>query len=85
MALNVKDEVELQDLDVRDMATSFVAVQARQWQRRTVNRLLEEIKPQLEDARRDGNRPDTIALLRAAWLDLGFRGLLESSDEAPDR
>ena len=77
MGLTIKDDTELEDLDVRDMANTFVAVSARQWQRRAANRLIAHIAPQIEEARRNGHKPDTVALLRDAWLDLGFQGLLD--------
>lgn len=84
MSIQIKDETRLEDLDILDLTRSFVAVSARQWQRRTVNRLIAHIQPQLDEARREGHKPDTVALLRDAWLELGFTSLLESSDETPN-
>jgi len=71
----------LQTLDARDLVSTFVAVHARQWQRRVVNRILPKVTAAMLEAQLKGDSPDMAGILRQVWLEEDLITLLLGTDE----
>lgn len=76
--MNTKSDIELQDDDIADAVRSFIALQARSWQRRQKNAVLPKVLRMAVDARDNGDEPDVPGIIRQVWLERDLTGLLES-------
>lgn len=69
MTWSRRDESELDDAAALDTIRTFIAVQARDWQRRQLNRVAPRVRALIDEARSNGDAPDVPALIRQVWLD----------------
>jgi len=76
--VNPKSDTVLQDEDIADAVRSFIALQARSWQRRQKNAVLPKVSRMVLDARDNGDEPDVPGIIRQVWLERDLTGLLES-------
>lgn len=66
---NEIDGDDLDDAAIKDAISSFVAVHARDWQRRVRNAMFAQVGPQVMELRRRNKAVDTKKLIHRAWLD----------------
>lgn len=59
---------QLDDAAIADSVNTFIAVQARDWQRRQRNRVLSAVFTEVDYARQSGDSPDVPAIIRKVWL-----------------
>jgi len=76
--VNPRSDTQLQDDDIADAVRSFIALQARSWQRRQKNAVLPRVLRMAVDARDNGDEPDVPGIIRQVWLERDLTGLLES-------
>ena len=64
-----KTAEQLDDEALKSMVTSFITVQAADWRRRQLNRVLPALFHAVDEARASGDAVDVQALLKQIWLD----------------
>ena len=75
---NTPTRDELDDAAIADAVRSFIALEARDWQRRQRARLLTPVLRLVDEARERGDAPDVAAFIRQVWLDRKMPELPES-------
>lgn len=63
-----KVESELEDAAIADAVGTYVSVQARDWKRRQLNRVLPGVFALVDAARAKGDAPDVPAIIRQVFL-----------------
>lgn len=69
-----KTPEELDDAAVVDAVRTFLAVQARDWQRRQQNEVLPRVLKLVDEARANGDAPDVPAIIRQVFLNRQLPG-----------
>jgi hypothetical protein len=71
MAVSRRTETDqdLEDAAVADACRTYIALQARDWQRRQRNRVLPAVLRLVDEARSNGDAPDIPALIKQVFLD----------------
>jgi hypothetical protein len=67
VAINPKTRVQLEDQAIRDAVSTIVGLEMRRMKNAMVNRMLEQIAPQVEDARLFGKSVDVPMLVQRVW------------------
>lgn len=68
-ARGFKTEEHLEEAAIIDTLRTFIAVQARDWQRRQQNALVPRVLRMVDEARANGDAVDVPALIQQVWLD----------------
>ncbi len=63
-----KTEDELDEAALIDALRSFVRVQARDWERRQLNRIFPAVRREVATALASGNAIDVGAVIRKVWV-----------------
>lgn len=62
-------DVDLEEQDIADAIRSYIALQARSWQRQQKNRITGRVFHLIDEARDNGEVPDVQALIKKVWED----------------